>query len=278
MRLGSEQHKNVFCDVFVETHEPYEAADVVWPDLDERSLRTLRALPIWNEAVNTEIETAAKVKSIADAERDERVSAALDVQAYEERRHSELLAHLTAHYGIDVQPRPAHLRRRPEWNFLTVGYAECMDSFLAFGIYDLAARSGLFHPKLLEVFDLVMQEEARHILFFENWRIWRRRGTTRGPGLSLTSAAVASQLLARVVLAGREALGAKRGEHVDDNFLMDFGVFADGLDARSFVGVCLDEHERRLAPYDSRLARPGFAPALARAARRVLPSRTPTSG
>jgi hypothetical protein len=278
VRYGSESHKALFCDEFLATHERYEASGVEWPVLDDASLRSLRALPVWNEAVNTELETAAKVRSIAETEHDPKVAAALDVQAYEERRHSELLANLTGWYGIDVGARPARIARRAEWNVLTVGHAECLDSFLAFGIYRVASDAGVFHPKLIEVFDTVMQEDARNILFFENWLLWRRRSGAGGAGRALSAAAVASQLFARAVLGARAAVGNKDADTVDDNFLMDFGAFADGLDARAFIGICLDEHERRLGRYDRRLARPRFAPTVARGVLRVLPTRNRAGG
>jgi hypothetical protein len=86
---------------------------------------------------------------------------------------------------------------------------------------------------------------------------------------------VASQLAARVQLGVREAIGrgsADAGGKSDDNFLLDFNVFAD-VTPRDFLGVCLDEHSRRLEPYDRRLLRPRLAPAIARRTRALLPKR-----
>ena len=95
------------------------------------------------------------------------------MQAYEEERHAKLLENLLSHYAIPYPDDAAEKPRDPEWGFLRMGYGECFDSFFAFGLFKVASDTGFFAPPLVKVFDGVMEEEARHILFFSNWAAHR---------------------------------------------------------------------------------------------------------
>ena len=55
--IGSEAHKELFCRTFIDTHDPYDPAELPFPDIDDDNRARLLSLPIWDEAVNTERET-----------------------------------------------------------------------------------------------------------------------------------------------------------------------------------------------------------------------------
>src|SRR5262249_14383294 len=127
---------------------------------------------------------------------------AIAMQAYEEERHAALLEELLAHYGIACPDDKAEKPRDAEWGFLRMGYGECFDSFFAFGLFKVASDTGFFAPPLVEIFDGVMQEEARHILFFANW------AAHRGHRLSLVQRPWF--LFRRLAGVGLQALGRVR--------------------------------------------------------------------
>jgi hypothetical protein len=81
-----------------------------------------------------------------------------------------------ANFGVALLPEPAYVQPRDaEWAYLVTSFSECIDSFFAFGLFELAKRSGFFPPELVETFEPVIQEESRHILLFANWIAWYRR-------------------------------------------------------------------------------------------------------
>jgi len=281
LRPGSDSHKTAFCRMLLETHNPYKPAVIDWPKLDEDARQRLVALPIWDIAVQTEGKAKARVLSYADEIADPLLREAIVLDGNEEGRHKEVLSNLVEAYGIRLAPEPEYLRpRHPEWAFMVTGFSECIDSFFAFGLFRVAQHSRFFPPELVDTFEPVMQEEARHILFFVNWVAWHWRNLPwwRRPWFWLKCATV------WVVLV-RERIGLARGVGAtpdeapqDNNFtLTGSKAVADvDLSAAALFDLCLGENERRMAGYDERLLRPQVVPGLIRLLRRLLPAkRTP---
>jgi hypothetical protein len=270
IRTGSWKHRRLYCRVFTETHRPFRAEDIAWPDLDAEGLARLRALPVWDEAARTEAATAIKVQALGKAERDPVLAEAVALQGYEEQRHAEIIQGLTAHYGIPVKrferdAPPAN----PTWTFLRTGYGECLDSFFAFGLFDVGRRAEFFPAPLIAVFDAIMQEEARHILFLVNWAadLRARQALPFRPAFDVRRAwNIAAQTFDRV----RGAL-AMKGSGEQDGFTMKTHVEFGDFSLRGFLDLCLAENERRLAPYDERLLRPRLVPATVRVLRHLVP-------
>src|SRR5205823_7211301 len=76
---------SLFCRQFVDTHHVYAVRDVRWPELDATEVQRLRAMPFWDEAVQSEATAAARVRAMADVEPD-----ALLREARSEEHTSEL--------------------------------------------------------------------------------------------------------------------------------------------------------------------------------------------
>ena len=273
-RWGSEQHKTLFCRTLLDTFNPYKPAVIDWPELDPPALDRLVSLPIWDIAVQTEGRARLNVASYAAHAADPLLRKAIELNAFEEGRHKHVLSNLVAAYGIALAPEPEYsVRGDHEWAFMVTGYSECIDSFFAFGLFESAKRSGFFPPALVDTFEPVIQEEARHILFFVNWAAWHRRTMPwwRRPFFELKVLAVWLFLIWERIGIARDVGNGRQ----DNNFTMTGAKsVGDDINVAQLLDLCLAENDRRMRPYDQRLLRPFAVPALARLARRCLRART----
>jgi hypothetical protein len=269
LRIGSDQHKRLMSRMLLDTFNPYKPAIIDWPELDAEARDRLIRLPIWDIAVQTEGKASLRVKAYAQLIDDPLLKEAIELNGFEEARHKVVLANLVQAYGIKLAPEPAYIApRHPEWAFMVTGYSECIDSFFAFGLFEVARRSGFFPPPLVDTFEPVMQEEGRHITFFVNWVAWHRRNLPlwRKPFFQLKIFGVWAFLIWE-----RLAIARGLGGRDDNNFTVtgatEIGV---DIDPAELMDICLAENDRRLSGYDERLLRPTFVPGAVRLARRFL--------
>ncbi len=158
IRVGSEAHKKLMCRMLLETFNPYKPQIIDWPKLDPDALQRLTSLPIWDIAVQTENKAMNNVRIYGErCIKDPLLKQTIMLDAFEEGRHRHVLANLVEAYGIKLAPEePYKNPRDPEWNFLVTGYSECIDSFLAFALFETAKRSGYFPPELVDTFEPVI--------------------------------------------------------------------------------------------------------------------------
>jgi hypothetical protein len=259
MRIGSEAHKELFCRSFMATHREFDPEKLPWPDLDGPALDRLRGLPFWEEAIATEIEAGVKISTYAAQVRDPLLREAIALQGTEEVRHAALLSTLVARYGIRIAERPsAQLPANPEQAFVDIGYGECIDSFFAFGLFEVARQSGFVPKPLLDVVEPIVAEEARHIVFFVNWEAYQRYHRRRG--LAPLRGLRAIRYYGRAV---RRRLGAFRSSDGEGFTMSASSSITVDFTPKTFLRLCLRENDRRLGEFDSGLLRPRFVPALA---------------
>ena len=177
IKLGSDAHKTLFCRMLLDTFNPYKPAVIDWPKLDAGSARPARQpADLGHRGADRGQGQAACRDLWRDRSPIRCCARRSSSNGFEEGRHKDVLANLVEAYGIKLAPEPDYPRPRdPEWAFMVTGYSECIDSFFAFGLFEVARRSGFFPPELVDTFEPVMQEEGRHILFFVNWVAWHRR-------------------------------------------------------------------------------------------------------
>ena len=134
MDLGFNEHKELFCRFFIDTHKPFRPEELSWPDLDEVAIEKLANFPIWDYAIHTERQVFYKLTAYSEEESDLLLKEALALQAYEEGRHADILRYFLNRYNIGFneipdKPLPSNL----EWCFMSTGAGECIDSFLLLG-------------------------------------------------------------------------------------------------------------------------------------------------
>jgi hypothetical protein len=271
-RIGSDAHKQAVVKMFRDTFNPYKPSVIDWPQLEPEARERLISLPIWDIAVQTEGKARLRMLSYAHSLTDRGWHDTIEQNGWEEGRHKTVLSNLVQAYGIALEPEPEYIEPTDtEWAYLVTGFSECIDSFFAFGLFEVAKRSGFFPPDLVDTFEPVMQEECRHILLFANWLAWHRKRLPiwKRPWFELRVWAV-------WVFLGWERIGIARGmdndgkksNAQDNNFTVTGGKAVSNVDISviDLMAVCLAENDRRFAGYDHRLLRPTTAPFLARMA------------
>jgi hypothetical protein len=270
LRIGSDAHKRAFCRMLLDTHDPYKPAVIDWPTLSPEAFGRLTALPIWNIAVQIEGRASIAVRSYGEAVADPLLKEAILMDGGEEARHKDVLSKMVASYGIVLDPEPDYpAPADAEWAFMMTGYAECLDSFFAFGLFEVARRSGFFPEALVETFEPVIQEEARHILFFVNWLAWHRRRLSLPARLWFNLRCFAC-FLGRIkgrIDTAFDVKGKEGDRKKDKNFTATTSkAFAGHLKIGDLLRLCLAENDRRMAKYDARLLRPVLVPTLVKLA------------
>ncbi|CAN5129936.1 hypothetical protein BH10PSE13_BH10PSE13_20570 [soil metagenome] len=280
IRLGSPDHLMLFSRMILDTHDPYRPALIDWPELEPETRDKIVSLPIWDMAVQTEGRTGLFVKTFSETVEDPLLKSAVQMDAFEERRHKLVLADMVHAYGIELEAEPEYRAPKDaEWAFMRSGYSECIDSFFGFGLFKVAKDTGFFPPELIDTFEPVMREEGRHIIFFVNWVAWWRRTMPwwRRPYFEAKVLVVWLFLIwERIDIAKGMGDNTKAQE---SNFTLN-GSKELGVEISfpELARICLSENDRRLAPYDRRLIRPRFVPAMIRLALRFMPKPKASQG
>ncbi|MBW4695153.1 MAG: ferritin-like domain-containing protein [Lyngbya sp. HA4199-MV5] len=268
MELGTDAHKELFCRSFLDTHLTYEPETIAWPQLDEDALARLRGIPFWRVALETERQAGVMVSAFAETVDDPLIQEAVALQAQEESRHGRLLEFLINHYGVEIaEPAPTKIPANPAQEFTDFGFGECLDSFFAFGMFGLARQTGYFPESIFNIFEPILDEEARHIVFFVNWITYQQ--IQAGRGADLFRGMHASWHYSRALLHLAKSFGGAGGS--GESFTAaSSNSFIDNLTLESVFSMCLQENERRMSHFDDRLLQPRLFPRLSTIALQVL--------
>jgi hypothetical protein len=212
------------------------------------------------------------MQAMADIQSDPLIKEAITLNAFEEGRHKLVIRNMLNFYGIPLKQEGAYAPpKNPEMMFIRTGYGECLDSFFAFGLFYMAKESGYFPPQLVNVFEPVVNEEARHIMFFVNWVEYTAARKSLLPRLFFRAKCLSALVMAGIGRIGMAGM-AEDGGKSDDNFVVSGGAaLTNGLSLRKLLTVALAEDTRRMAAFDPRLKRPRIMPFFASIALRFVP-------
>lgn len=270
VRIGSDEHKQLFCRSFIDTHDGYDPASLPWPELDEASLKRLRAVPFWGTALQIERNAGFLVNAFAQQLSDPLIRETVALQGFEENRHAQMIGTLVERYGLDA-PIDSTLPAPTKRAFIDFGYNECLDSFFGFGIFRLASQAGVLPLELISLFTRVLHEEARHIVFFVNWIAYDRAQRGYGAPLLQTPATTIGYVRSLKRLIGLARGGRNNEESKKFGEAFNEVSFAN-LTLRDFVESCVIENDAVMASLDPRLLRPRVIPTIARFALRFMPA------
>lgn len=268
MKIGSEAHKELFCQSFMASYQEYTPEKLPWPQLDGATLERLRGIPFWGVALNTERQAGVLVNAFAQTVSDPVLREAIALQAREETRHAKLIEFLIKHYGIETKVRPDEaIPNNIEQAFTDFGFEECLDSFFAFGLFEVARQSNLFPDAFFTIFDPILDEEARHIVFFVNWVTYQQ--ISQGRGAKVLRAGKSLWHYGRAL---RNLIGAFGGSDDGAAGFTATGASAVAVDLtpEMFLSTCIQQNEQRMSKFDDRLLQPQLMPALATVALRTL--------
>ena len=304
MKIGSETHKELFCQSFIESHRQYEPDKLPWPEMNGAELEILQSIPFWKQALQVEQKAGILVNTFAETIDDPLIREAVDMQGKEEARHAHLIRHVTERYQIEVEEPPeVVLPDNLKPGFTRFGYRECLDSFLAFGLFELASEALSLPEDLLQIFDTVLDEEARHITFFVNWIAYEQ--VQRGQGVAMLRRILTlwhygealTELIGLVRESGKPSNSTARQfatansdlrlnnvptnspiqtntQNTDSSIGMSFvrnsNSLLDGLTLDRFLSSCIQANQKRMAQFDERLLQPSLLPILTKVLYRSL--------
>src|SRR5258708_17054595 len=235
MKIGSPEHRDTFCKHFMQTYTEFDPDTLPWPDLDEAALTRLKSVPFWEEVFYTERRAGAIVAEFVKTVKDPVMKEAVALQGFEEARHAKLIRVMIEKYGIDAAERPLEdVSENVETRVKDFGFGGCIDSFLGFGVFKIAMQSEFLPKEMFTIFETLMYEETRHIVFFVNWIAYNQaqKGVLARLMLPFTDFRYYMHALGRMVGT------AKRGKDLNDGkefTATQASVFLDAFTSPPFL-------------------------------------------
>jgi hypothetical protein len=257
MRIGSDEHRLLFCESFIASHRRYDATNLPWPDLSRDDAARLRAIPFWRTALAVETNAGRLVSAFAQTVEDPLIRAAVELQGREEARHAALIAAMIERYEIEFTPRPLSPPVATRRAFTDFGYEECLDAYFGFGLFGVAQQVRYFAEDFMLIFEPLLQEETRHIVFFVNWVAYERARKNLAALVPFLTAFGYLRALGRLIATAQSA------SHDGTGFIATGSEqMISGLTLHGFLASCKAQNVRFMETVDQRLLQPRVIPAV----------------
>jgi hypothetical protein len=273
MKVGTIEHRDLFCADFIRGHRAYEPQDLPWPILESKYLERLRSIPFWGIAKAMERKAGIMVSAFAQTLEDPVIRQAVEVQGREESRHAGIMAQLIERYALPARDVPAEAGNPIKDEFVVFGYEECVDFFMGAGLFRLATQLDIFPRNLVSIFEEVLAEEARHVTFFVNW--FRYEEARAGRDHALGRHIVALKNYFRSI---KQLVRSFSGVETTGFAAVAANEMIEGMTPMMFLEAALAENRRLLGLVDRRLVKPSLLPALAATVLTLLRALPPRAG
>ncbi len=275
MKVGTPEHRDLFCKTFIDGHRTFEPEQLPWPQLEPKYLERLRGIPFWGIAKAMERKAGMMVSAFADTLSDPVIREAVALQGFEETRHARLIAQLIERYGLTARDSEVVVEPPSRDEFVVFGYEECVDFFMGAGLFRLATELDMFPVSLVSIFENVLFEEARHVTFFVNWFRYEEARAGRD-GMIARHIAAAKNYMRSI----KQLVRSFSGEETTGFAAATAGEIVEGMTPMMFLEAALAQNRQFLNRLDQRLIKPALLPTLALAALtvlRALPPRRPAA-
>ena len=147
------------------------------PEIDEDSLKRLHSLPVWNRSWWRPVcghVHYSNLGAVRDRCRDPRSRCPARLRGSAACRDHPGAHHTLRHSCVSTSTAPASASGSTNGRLCVWGTASVLMPFLPLLCLRLPEIRAFSHRCSSRKFEPVMQEEARHILFFVNWEAYRR--------------------------------------------------------------------------------------------------------
>ena len=161
---GSYQHKKLFCELLTE----HPVSPLTLPALEPETKQRLAELEIWPWVYGQHQRWGSVAQSFSSMEKGTLLQTAIAQMADNELALAQTLKTLCKKNRLGVLV-VGNGTAASATMFRQCNYQGHLNFFLACGLYEVFQQAGYLQSDLLQVWDQMLNIQARHVLFFFNW-------------------------------------------------------------------------------------------------------------